>query len=111
MGQQDQRAVGQDEPVMIAWNRHKATEDYANTLRWAGKANEGQLWACFAAGFGSGLKQGPDTSAEVASIAGELIKLDAADLDTLDIGKGSLTSAELLAKIRKLAASALGQRQ
>jgi hypothetical protein len=54
--------------------------------------------------------EGRETSAEVASIAGELLNLDAADLDTLDMTKGSLSSAELLAKIHKVAASCLGQR-
>lgn len=45
------RAVGTDEPVMVAWVAFRATPEYANTLAWAGKANEGNLWACFLAGF------------------------------------------------------------
>lgn len=53
-----------------------------------------------------------DTSAEVASIAGELLNIDEATLDTLDSGTAdSMTAADLLAKIRTVAASALGQRQ
>lgn len=56
-------------------------------------------------------KDGPTTSAEVASIAGELLNLDAADLVALDCGSGNLSSDDLLAKIKTVAASCLGQRQ
>jgi len=45
------RAVGEDEPLMIAWKAYKETEDYAYTIGWAGKSNEGNLWAAFARGF------------------------------------------------------------
>lgn len=100
-----QRAIGQDEPVMIAWNKHKATDDYANTLRWAGASNEGNLWAVFYAGFGCSR----ETSAEVASIAGELINVSADDLDNVAHSDVSARD-QLLEKIRKLAASALSQR-
>lgn len=53
---------------------------------------------------------GGDTSAEVASIAGELMNLDASDFDTLDAGNGSLAAEQLIDKIKTVAASALGQR-
>lgn len=36
---------------MKAWEAHKATEEFANTIKWAGEANLGQLWACFYAGY------------------------------------------------------------
>lgn len=46
-----QRLVRDDEPLMIAWKAHQKTDEFENTLQWAGKANMGQLWACFAAGW------------------------------------------------------------
>lgn len=54
---------------------------------------------------------GAETSADVASIAGELLNLEAADLVALDCGSGNLATDELLGKIKTVAASALGQRQ
>jgi hypothetical protein len=47
-----------------------------------------------------------ETSDDVASIAGELINIDVEEIT----GAGSTTARELASKIRKLAASALGQR-
>lgn len=103
-----QRPVGPNEPVMVAWNAHKATEDYANTLRWAGQSNEGNLWAMFLAGFGSGCRAGAETSMEVASIAGELLNLELPDfLEAAALGGDR--AEQLLDKIHKVAASALGQ--
>lgn len=53
-----------------------------------------------------------DTSAEVASIAAQLLTIDEATLDTLDSGtRDSMTAAQLIENIRKVAASCLGQRQ
>ncbi len=60
--------VPDDDPRMIAWKKYKATDDYANTLKWAigpVDANprtaerhrgwvEGALWAAFCAGFTQG---------------------------------------------------------
>lgn len=48
-----------DHPLMVAWEAHKATEDFANTKRWAitgalkGDVEliHGQLWAIFVAGW------------------------------------------------------------
>ena len=48
---ENMRALNADEPVMLAWTAHKQTEEYQNTLRWAGQSNEGNLWAVFLAGF------------------------------------------------------------
>ena len=47
------RMVGQDEPLMIAWNAYKATEEDANSRQWAEyKAHlDGSLWAAFCAGY------------------------------------------------------------
>lgn len=55
-----------DSPLMIAWNAYRATDDYANTLKWARHLSmhlqeaqatiihphtEGSLWAAFMAGW------------------------------------------------------------
>lgn len=49
--EQVSRALGKDEPLMVAWEKYKTTDEYANTLKWAGKSNEGQLWAAFTQGW------------------------------------------------------------
>jgi len=49
--EQTQRALREDEPIMKAWALYKSSADYANTLKWAGQSNEGQLWAAFMAGW------------------------------------------------------------
>ena len=50
------RAVGDDEPVMIAWKAHKETPDFANSKKWAAFPEhlDGSLWALFSAGFSAG---------------------------------------------------------
>jgi hypothetical protein len=47
------RPCSPDEPVMIAWNAYRVTEDYANTKRWATDPRhcDGSLWAAFDRGF------------------------------------------------------------
>lgn len=40
--------IPNDDPLMIAWNAYKTTEDYANTRK---HAFGGSLWAAFMAGF------------------------------------------------------------
>ena len=45
------RAMSDDEPLMMAWRKHQDTEDFKNTLKWAGESNMGQLWACFMHGW------------------------------------------------------------
>lgn len=45
------QSIPSDAPVMKAWEAHKATDEFRNTLKWAGQANVGQLWACFYAGY------------------------------------------------------------
>lgn len=55
--------VPQDHPLMKAWNAYKATEDYSNTLHWAGEGkqfSEGSLWAAFMAGFDAATKRAGD---------------------------------------------------
>lgn len=55
-----QRAIRDDEPLMQAWTAYKATDDFANTKKWAtdvkwiGSDPEhavGQLWGAFVAGW------------------------------------------------------------
>jgi hypothetical protein len=50
------RACSEDEPLMIAWRKYQASEDYANTVSWMGEPkspqqHDGTLWAAFMAGF------------------------------------------------------------
>jgi hypothetical protein len=45
--------VPTDHPLMQAWTAHKATEEYANSRRWAHHEEhvDGSLWALFMAGY------------------------------------------------------------
>ena len=45
--------VPKDDPLMIAWEAYKATDEYANTRHWALKDAhvDGSLWAAFSEGF------------------------------------------------------------
>lgn len=45
--------VPESHPLMVAWNAYKATDEYANTKKWALHEQhvEGSLWAAFMAGF------------------------------------------------------------
>lgn len=42
-----------DSPLMVAWEAHKRSEEYANSKRWAAKPEhlEGSMWAQFLAGW------------------------------------------------------------
>ena len=42
-----------DSPIMKAWDAFKATEDFANALKWAAypEQAQGSLWAAYAQGF------------------------------------------------------------
>jgi hypothetical protein len=45
--------IASDAPVMKAWEVYKATDDYANTKRWAleSEHTDGSLWAAFLQGW------------------------------------------------------------
>ena len=45
--------VSQGSPLWLAWEAYAATEEYANTKRWAvvPEHAEGSLWAAFERGF------------------------------------------------------------
>jgi hypothetical protein len=60
------KAVPKDHPLMIAWEDFKATPVYTDTLRWAGMANEGNLWAMFVAGWKCG--QGIDPMGHIPGL-------------------------------------------
>lgn len=48
--------VPKDAPVMVAWERYKQTEEYANTRKWAQTEHvDGSLWAAFEEGFRAAL--------------------------------------------------------
>lgn len=46
-------AVPEDHPLMVAWSKYKATDDFSNAKKWAvhTEHSEGSLWAAFLAGF------------------------------------------------------------
>lgn len=51
-----QTPVAKDHPLMIAWDKYKATEEYANNKKWAmfperSEDLDGSLWALFVAGW------------------------------------------------------------
>ena len=53
-----QQLLPRDHPMRAAWDQYKATDDYANSRRWAldQEADErryvdGSLWAAFCAGW------------------------------------------------------------
>jgi len=45
--------VADDDPIMIAWKKYQATDDFANTSQWATnpKHLQGSLWAVFLSGW------------------------------------------------------------
>jgi hypothetical protein len=46
-----QKPIPEGAPLMQAWLAYKGTPEFANTLSWAGKLNEGSLWAAFVEGW------------------------------------------------------------
>lgn len=60
-----------DHPLMVAWEKYKASEDYANTRRWmitgvtTGDDNliVGQFWGAFMAGYNAGSSPNGDGDA------------------------------------------------
>lgn len=45
--------VPDNHPLMLAWEEHKKSEDFANSKKWAAYPEhlEGSLWALFMAGY------------------------------------------------------------
>lgn len=85
-------ALPKDAPLMVAWEAYKATDDYANTRRWATHAEhtEGSLWGAFMAGYFAA--QGwipvtdryPDDGAMVLAFNGEVCTVANYDADGED---------------------------
>lgn len=48
--------VPENDPIMLAWKKHKETLSYAISKKWAGKPDhlEGALWTLFCAGWAAG---------------------------------------------------------
>ena len=60
------RALRSDEPLMVEWERFKATSEYQNALHWVERSHpEGSLWALFMAGFIAGTKRAADAHENV----------------------------------------------
>lgn len=60
MSDRAMRGLRDDEPLMQAWNAYKATDDFANTRKWAADLEwiatdpshaDWQLWGAFVAGW------------------------------------------------------------
>jgi hypothetical protein len=45
--------VSKDDPLMIAWEDYKSSDEYANSFNWAAREQqrEGSMWAAFVAGW------------------------------------------------------------
>ena len=70
--------VPETDPLMIAWQAYKATEEYANTRRWATHEThvDGSLWAAFVAGWSVAKKGGIDidiSNADKVTVAQDII--------------------------------------
>ena len=72
--------VSKDSPLWLAWEAYAATEEYANTKRWAvvPEHAEGSLWAAFERGFAA--RQPPSPIAGKADEMPDFVK---ADLDEI----------------------------
>lgn len=64
-----------DAPLMVAWTAYSATDEFANTKRWATKPDHtvGSLWAAFAAGFAAARTEALATQEGHSSSGGEAI--------------------------------------
>ena len=57
-----QTPVTEDAPVMVAWERYKKTESYANARKWAMTEDhvDGSMWSAFERGFSAAENGGGD---------------------------------------------------
>ena len=48
-----QAQVPEDSPMMVAWRKYEASDEYANSEKWARieAHTKGAMWAAFVAGF------------------------------------------------------------
>jgi len=72
--------VSKDSPLWLAWEAYTATEEYANTKRWAvvPEHAEGSLWAAFERGFAA-----QSTPSPIAGKADEMPDFVKGDLDEI----------------------------
>lgn len=51
-------AVSKDHPIVVAFDKYKASESYANTKKWAKHEEhvDGSLWAAFERGYAAAHK-------------------------------------------------------
>lgn len=72
-----QAPMPRNHPCLAAWNRYSATEEFANTRRWAGHQNhvDGSLWAAFEAGWRANQDVRPEKKSPLARVATSLRRL------------------------------------
>lgn len=74
--------VPKNDPMMIAWEAFKQSDEYANAKRWAAHAEhlDGSLWAMYCQGFKDATERAADLHEQVnsASDAERLGKLPGA---------------------------------
>jgi hypothetical protein len=58
-------------PLMLAWERYKASEEYTNTRTWAlhVKHVDGSLWAAFEHGYRTAIRETAEECAKVCAQA------------------------------------------
>ena len=87
-------ALPENDPTMIAWNKYKATDEFANTKKWAAYPQhvEGSLWAAYLQGRNDALS-GLESSAPPlpaahprAYVRGGYLYTEAADARFYPIG-------------------------
>ncbi len=59
----EQTPVKHDDPMMVAWNKYKETDEFKNTNHWTIEArneeqSDGVLWGAFIAGYAAALNAG-----------------------------------------------------
>lgn len=64
----------EDHPLMIAWKAHQATEEFANSKKWAAYPEhlQGSLWALFMAGFNAAERRATAAESALAAAREEL---------------------------------------
>jgi hypothetical protein len=52
-------ALPTDSPIMLAWERYKSSQEYANSFKWAAheEHRNGSMWAAFFEGWNYALEQ------------------------------------------------------
>ena len=93
--------VPKTDPLMVAWEQFKQTEEYTNAKKWAAHPEylEGSLWAMFDNGFRAATQRAADLHEQVDSAS------DAERLDKIP-GAGAMGAViEYRDKIRQTVAA------